>query len=78
MRASILLRSSFGELVTTNQDIKSAKNYIAQFDEFLICYNALGTESNVQVLSRFRVGHRKDLRTSLLARGVTKFERLMS
>jgi len=30
---------------------KSTKDYVAQFDEFLIRCNALGTESEVQVLS---------------------------
>ena len=56
------------------QGTKSVKDYV-QFDGFIIPYNALGTESNSQVLSRFRAGLREDLRTELLARGVTELEK---
>jgi len=60
------------------QGTKSAKDYVAQFDEFLIWCNALGTESDIQVLSQFRVGLREDLRTELLAIRVTELEKLIS
>jgi len=33
------------------EDTKSTKDYAIQFDESLICCNALGTENDVQVLS---------------------------
>jgi len=57
-----------------NQGNKSAKEYIAKFDEFLIRW-ALNTEGETQILSRFRVELREDLRTELLARRVTKLEK---
>ena len=57
------------------QGTKSAKDYFAQFDEFLTRCNALSIENDVQVLSQFRAGLKEDLRTELLARGVTKLKK---
>lgn len=37
--------------------------------------SALGSESNVQVLLRFRANLRPDMRNELLARGFTKLEK---
>jgi len=52
----------------------SAKDYVAQFDEFLIYCSTFSTESNTQILFRFRAGLREDLQTELLAR-VIKLEK---
>ena len=46
-----------------------------KFDEFLIRCNALSTEGQSQILSRFRAEFREDLRTELLTREITKFEK---
>ena len=54
---------------------KSAKEHIAKFDEFLIRCNVLVTESETQILFKFRGSLRKDLRTELLARGVIEPEK---
>ena len=62
----------------TDNDSSKALNSpktVAQFDEFLVSCNALGIESNAQVLSQFRPRLRKDLRTELLGRGVTELEK---
>ena len=48
------------------QDIKSVKDYVAQFNEFLIRCSIIDTESSTQILSRFRDGLRENLRTELL------------
>ena len=63
------------DLQRFTQGTKSVKNYVAQFDVFLIHCNALGTESNAQVFFRFRVRLREDLRSELLARGVIELEK---
>ena len=57
------------------QDTKSAKDYLAQFDEFLIRCSTFGTKSITQVISQFRAGLREDIQTELLARGVTKLDK---
>ena len=54
---------------------KSAPKYVEKFDEFLVRCNTLSTEGKSQVLFRFRAGLRDDLRTELLARKITKFEK---
>ena len=51
------------------QGIKSAKEYVEKFDEFLIythIESTLHREGEAQFLSRFRVGLKDDLRTELL------------
>src|SRR5436190_8174187 len=58
-----------------SQGGQSAKDYVVKFDEFLTRCSALGSESNAQILSRFRSGLRPDLRNELLARGVTELEK---
>jgi len=50
-----------------SQGSKSAKEYVAKFDEFLILCSALETKALMQVLSRFRAGLREDLRSELFA-----------
>ena len=54
------------------QGNKSAKDYVSEFDEFLIHCTVLGEEREEQVLSRFRAGLREDLRNKLLARDITE------
>jgi len=58
-----------------NQGNKSAKKYVAKFDEFLIRCSTFSKEGQAQILSRFRVGLREDLRTELLVKGVTELEK---
>ena len=53
----------------------TTKEYVAKFDEVLIRCNVLVTESETQILFKFRDGLRKDLRTELLARGVIELEK---
>jgi len=48
---------------------------VEKFDEFLIRCNALSTEGQSQILSRFRVGLREDLQTKLLAREITELKK---
>ena len=55
------------------QESKSAKEYVAKFDEFLIRCSLIETETPMQVLSRFRAGLREDLRSELFARNVDTF-----
>ena len=57
------------------QGNKSAQEYVEKFDEFLIRCNALNTEGQAQIMSRFRAGLREELRTELLAREITKLEK---
>ena len=57
------------------QGNKSAKEFVAMFNKFLIRCSVLGTESEVQILFRFRDSLREDLRMTLLARGVTELEK---
>jgi len=57
------------------QGNKSAQEYVEKFNEFLIRCNAIDTERQSQIMSRFRVGLRDDLRTELLAREVTELEK---
>ena len=57
------------------QEIKSAKEYVAKFDEFLIRYSTLKTKTLMQVLSRFRAGLREDLRSELFTRNVDTLEK---
>lgn len=45
------------------------------FDKFLIHCSALGSKSDVQVLSRFRADLWNDLRNELLARGITELNK---
>ena len=54
------------------QGNKSAKEYVAEFDKFLIHCSVLGEEREEQVMSRFRAGLREDLRNKLLTRGITE------
>ena len=56
------------------QGNKLAKEYVTKFDKFLSRCNTFNTEWQAQILSRFRAGLRGDLRTELLARGVTKLK----
>ena len=42
------------------QGNKSAQEYVEKFDEFLIKCNAINTEGQAQIMSRFRVGLRED------------------
>ena len=58
-----------------NQDNKSAKEYVAKFDEFLIKCSALNPEGKAQILSKFRARVRKDMRTELLAHRVIELEK---
>ena len=57
------------------QGNKSAQEYVEKFDEFLIRCNAIDTEGQAQILSRFRAGPRDNLRTELLAHEVTELEK---
>jgi len=57
------------------QGNKSAQEYVEKFDEFLIRCNAIDTEGQAQILSRFRAGLRDNLRTELLAHEVTELEK---
>ena len=50
------------------QGNKSAKEHVKKLDEFLIRCSTFYEEGEPQILSRFRVGLREDLRTELLAR----------
>ena len=43
-----------------NQDNKSAKEYVAKFDEFLIRCSTFSKEGQAQILSRFRARLRED------------------
>jgi len=43
-----------------NQGNKSAKEYIAKFDEFLIRCSISSKKGQAQILSRFRAGLRED------------------
>ena len=52
-----------------------AQEYVKKIDEFPIRCNALNTEGQSQILSRFRDRLRDDLRTELLAREITKLEK---
>ena len=56
------------------QDNKSVKEYIEKFDEFLFRCSTFHKEGEAQILSRFRVGLRDDLRTELLVRTVNELE----
>ena len=58
------------------QGNKSAQEDMEKFDEFLIRCNALNTEGQAQIPSKFRDGLRGDLRTKLLARGATELRQL--
>jgi len=53
------------------QGNKSAKEYVEKFDEFLIRCSTLHKEGETQILSRFKVGLRDDLRTELLEDSVS-------
>ena len=57
------------------QGNKSAQGFVEKFDEFLIRCNAINTEGQAQIMSRFRAGLRDDLRTKLLAREITELEK---
>ena len=59
------------------QGSKSAKEYVAKFDEFLIRCSMLEIETPMQVLSRFRTRLREDLRSELFARNVDTWRKLM-
>jgi len=54
------------------QGNKSAKEYVAKFDEFSIKCSTINKEGQIQILSKFRVRLREDLRAELFARGVTQ------
>lgn len=54
------------------QGNKSAKEYIAKFDEFFIRCSVLGEEREEQVMSRFRADIREDPRNKLLAQDITE------
>jgi len=56
------------------QGNKSAKEYAEKLDEFLVRCGILHKERKAQILSEFRVGLRDDLRSELLAIGVTELE----
>ena len=51
-----------------------AKEYV-KFDEFLNRCNVLDAEGEAQIFSKFRAGLREDLRTKLLAHGVTELKK---
>jgi len=50
------------------QGNKSVKEYVKKFDEFLFRCSTLHKEGKAQILSKFKIGLRVDLRTELLAR----------
>jgi len=56
------------------QGNKSAKEYVKKFDEFIIRCSTLHRENEAQILSRFRVSLKENLRTELLAREVNELE----
>jgi len=57
------------------QGNKSVKEYVIKFNEFLIRCSAFSKEGQAQILSKFKAVLREDLRTELLIRGVTEFEK---
>ena len=65
---TIFLYSSLGQVTLIHQRQQICKEYVAKFNEFFIRCTSLNTEGEAQILSRFRVGLRKGLRTELLAR----------
>jgi len=79
LRDRYVLASSFDSLLDDwhqfTQGTKSTKDYMTQFDEFLIRYNTFSTESSTQILSRFRAGLKEDLQTELLVRGIAELEK---
>ena len=56
------------------QGNKSAKEYVEEFNEFLIRCCTLHEKEEAQILSSFRVDLRDDLRTEPLARRVNELE----
>jgi len=56
------------------QGNKLTKKYVTKFDKFLIRYNTLNVEGQDQILFRFKVGLRGNLRTELLVRGITELK----
>ena len=60
------------------QGNKSTQKYVKKFDEFLIRCNALNTEEQAQILSRFRAGLWDDLWTELLAHEITELGKAYS
>jgi len=57
------------------QCTNSAKDYVAQFDEFLIRCSTFGTKNSTQIFSRFRADLIEKLRTELLAQGFIELEK---
>ena len=56
------------------QGNKSAKEYVAKFNEFLIRCSTINKEGQTQVLSKFRARLREDLWAELFTRWVTQLE----
>jgi len=64
LRDKYVLASCFDRLLDDlhrfTQGTKSAKDYVAQFDEFLFRCNTISTKNSTQILSQFRTGYRDD------------------
>ncbi|XP_073012262.1 uncharacterized protein [Typha latifolia] len=52
------------------QGSKSAKDYVAAFDELLVRCSVIESETPMKILSRFRAGLREELRSELFARNI--------
>jgi len=59
---------------TNTLNLINQARYFEKFDEFLIRCSTLHREGEAQILFRFRVNLRDDLRTELLVRGVNMLE----
>ncbi|XP_020250396.1 uncharacterized protein LOC109827789, partial [Asparagus officinalis] len=57
------------------QGTKSAKEYVAQFDELFTRCSTIEQEAPMKVLSKFRAGLRNDLQAELFARGIDTLEK---
>ncbi|XP_072962671.1 uncharacterized protein [Typha angustifolia] len=57
------------------QGSKSAKDYIAAFDELLVRCSVIESETPMQILSRFRASLHEELRSELFARNVDTLEK---
>ncbi|XP_072987259.1 uncharacterized protein [Typha latifolia] len=60
------------------QGSKSAKDYVAAFDQLLVRCSVIESETPMQILSRFRAGLCEELRSELFARNVDTLERAYS
>ncbi|XP_072993886.1 LOW QUALITY PROTEIN: uncharacterized protein [Typha latifolia] len=60
------------------QGSKSAKDYVAFFDELIVRCSVIESETPMQILSRFRTGLREELRSELFARNVDTLEKAYS